>query len=141
MQGRFSGRLVTKEEERRLVEECKLAGPLLGGVGKRGDKSRLTLAKVVRGITTGDIRTHCEDRERKLMVRLFFSVQRFREGWHIRTHAVSHTKLHTLQAVAFQCLTCPARTLCSARSIFLNRNKRQFQQPLRMELQHVYDLC
>lgn len=28
-QGRFSGRLETKEDEKRLVEECKLLGPLL----------------------------------------------------------------------------------------------------------------
>ncbi|KAG2500889.1 hypothetical protein HYH03_001648 [Edaphochlamys debaryana] len=64
LQGRFSGRLTTKEDERRLAEECKLLGPLLGGVGKRGDKSRLTLAKIVRGIATGEVRRFCEDRER-----------------------------------------------------------------------------
>lgn len=64
LQGRFSGRLATKEDERRLAEECKVLGPLLGGVGKRGDKSRLTLAKIVRGIATGDIRRYCEERER-----------------------------------------------------------------------------
>ncbi|KAG2451527.1 hypothetical protein HYH02_004125 [Chlamydomonas schloesseri] len=64
LQGRFSGRLTTKEDERRLAEECKLLGPLLGGVGKRGDKSRLTLAKIVRGIATGEVRRFCEERER-----------------------------------------------------------------------------
>ncbi|KXZ55926.1 hypothetical protein GPECTOR_2g1477 [Gonium pectorale] len=66
LQGRFSGRLTTKEDERRLAEECKLLGPLLGGVGKRGDKSRLTLAKIVRGIATGDVRRFCEERERAI---------------------------------------------------------------------------
>lgn len=53
MQGRFSGRLPTKEDEKRLAEECRLLGPMLGGSGKRGDKSRLTLAKIVRGIASG----------------------------------------------------------------------------------------
>ncbi len=63
MQGRFSGRLATKEDEKRLAEECKLLAPLLGGVGKRGDRSRLTLAKIVRGIAKGDIRQYLEARE------------------------------------------------------------------------------
>lgn len=70
LQGRFSGRLTTKEDERRLAEECKLLGPLLGGVGKRGDKSRLTLAKIVRGIATGEVRRFCEERERGIGVSL-----------------------------------------------------------------------
>lgn len=35
----------------------------MGGVGKRGDRSRLTLAKIVRGIATGDVRRHLEGRE------------------------------------------------------------------------------
>ena len=69
LQGRFSGRLTTKEDERRLADECKLLGPLVGGVGKRGDKSRLTLAKIVRGIASGDIRRFCEERETALQVR------------------------------------------------------------------------
>lgn len=71
LQGRFSGRLTTKEDERRLAEECKLLGPLLGGVGKRGDKSRLTLAKIVRGVATGDVRRFCEERERAIAVRTY----------------------------------------------------------------------
>lgn len=68
LQGRFSGRLVSKEDEKRLAEECKLLGPLLGGVGKRGDKSRLTLAKIVRGIASGDVRKYCDERERTIAV-------------------------------------------------------------------------
>lgn len=40
MQGRFSGRLALKEDERKLVDECRLVGPLLGGAGQRGDKAR-----------------------------------------------------------------------------------------------------
>ena len=68
MQGRFSGRLETKQDEKRLAEECKLLGPLLGGSGKRGEKSRLTLAKIVRGIASGDVRRHCEAREAKIEV-------------------------------------------------------------------------
>lgn len=69
LQGRFSGRLATKEDEKRLVDECKLLGPLLGGVGKRGDGSRLTLAKIVRGIAAGEVRRYCEERERTMKVR------------------------------------------------------------------------
>ena len=68
MQGRFSGRLETKNDEKLLVEECKLVGPLLGGAGKRGDKTRQTLAKIVRGIAAGDIRQHCEAREAHIQV-------------------------------------------------------------------------
>lgn len=59
LKGRFSGRLETKEDEKRLTDECRLLGPLLGGVGKRGERSRLTLAKIVRGIASGDVRRHC----------------------------------------------------------------------------------
>ncbi|KAL0049652.1 hypothetical protein WJX82_006873 [Trebouxia sp. C0006] len=66
LQGRFSGRLETKADEKRLADECKLLGHLLGGVGKRGEKSRLTLAKIVRGIASGDVRKHCEAREQLL---------------------------------------------------------------------------
>ena len=69
LQGRFSGRLETKDDEKRLADECRLLGPLLGGVGKRGERSRLTLAKIVRGIAAGDVRRHCEERERALSVR------------------------------------------------------------------------
>ena len=68
LQGRFSGRLETKADEKRLADECKLLGHLLGGVGKRGEKSRLTLAKIVRGIASGEVRRHCEARENQLQV-------------------------------------------------------------------------
>ena len=68
LQGRFSGRLETKADEKRLADECKLLGHLLGGTGKRGEKSRLTLAKIVRGIANGDVRRHCEQREQLLQV-------------------------------------------------------------------------
>lgn len=68
LQGRFSGRLAMKEDERRLADECKLLGPLIGGMGKRGDRSRLTLAKIVRGIAEGSVRRFCEDREAQLRV-------------------------------------------------------------------------
>jgi hypothetical protein len=67
-QGRFSGRLETKDDERLLADECKLLGPLLGGSGKRGERARTTLAKIVRGIAAGDIRQHLEERERDLQV-------------------------------------------------------------------------
>lgn len=34
LEGRFSGRLPTKEDEKRLVDEVKALAPLLGGDGK-----------------------------------------------------------------------------------------------------------
>lgn len=68
MQGRFSGRLETKEDEKKLHDECKLLGPLVGGVGKRGEKNRMTLAKIVRAISSGDVRKHCEERENRIHV-------------------------------------------------------------------------
>lgn len=66
LKGRFSGRLETKDDEKLLADECKLLGPLLGGAGKNGDNSRLTLAKIVRGIAAGDVRRHCEEREMRI---------------------------------------------------------------------------
>lgn len=66
LQGRFSGRLETKEDEKRLQEECRLLGHLVGGVGKRGEKSRMTLAKIVRAIASGEVRKHCTDREQRI---------------------------------------------------------------------------
>ena len=68
LQGRFSGRLETKADEKRLADECKLLGHLLGGTGKRGEKSRLTLAKIVRGVANGDVRRYCEQREQLIQV-------------------------------------------------------------------------
>lgn len=65
LQGRFSGRLETKEHEKALVAECKLLGPLLGGRGKRGEQSRNTLAKIVRAMATGEIREYLELREKE----------------------------------------------------------------------------
>ena len=68
LQGRFSGRLETKSDEKRLADECRMLGPMLGGIGKRGEKSRLTLAKIVRGIASGQVRKFCEAREQKIQV-------------------------------------------------------------------------
>ena len=62
------GRLETKDDEKRLADECRLLGPLLGGTGKRGERCRLTLAKIVRGIASGEVRRYCEGRERLLRV-------------------------------------------------------------------------
>ena len=69
VQGRFSGRLETKDDERLLAEECKHVGALLGGVGKRGERARTTLAKIVRGIAAGDVRRFLESREVEMGVR------------------------------------------------------------------------
>lgn len=68
MQGRFSGRLETKADEAKVNLECKLLGPLVGGIGKRGEKSRMTLAKIVRGIASGEVRKFLEDREDRIRV-------------------------------------------------------------------------
>lgn len=67
LQGRFSGRLETKDDEKTLQEECRLLGPMVGGLGKRGEKSRMTLAKIVRAIATGEVRRHCQERENKIV--------------------------------------------------------------------------
>ena len=65
MQGRFSGRLETKEDEKRLAEECRRIGPLLGGAFS-GEMAMQTLAKIVRGIAAGDVRTFLEAQDREL---------------------------------------------------------------------------
>jgi hypothetical protein len=67
MQGRFSGRLGTKEDEKRLAAECRLVGPLLGGAS-RGEKSLHTLAKLVRAIAAGNVRAHLEAQEAERQV-------------------------------------------------------------------------
>lgn len=67
MQGRFSGRLGTKEDEKRLAAECRLIGPLLGGAA-RGEKSLHTLAKLVRAIAAGSVRAHLEAMEAERQV-------------------------------------------------------------------------
>jgi hypothetical protein len=67
MQGRFSGRLGTKEDEKRLAAECRLIGPLLGGAA-RGEKSLHTLAKLVRAIAAGQVRAHLEAQEAEIQV-------------------------------------------------------------------------
>ena len=67
MQGRFSGRLETKEDEKRLADECRLLGQYLSDAGS-GEKALQALAKIVRGIASGDVRRHMEARERELQV-------------------------------------------------------------------------
>lgn len=66
MQGRFSGRLETKEDEKRLADECRLLGPYL--CDPEGEQCLQTLAKIVRGIASGEVRAHVESRERELQV-------------------------------------------------------------------------
>ena len=68
MQGRFSGRLETKEDEKKLSDECRMLGPYLSEA-TMGEKSLQTLAKIVRGIASGEVRQHVEARERELQVR------------------------------------------------------------------------
>ena len=68
LQGRFSGRLQSRADEKKVADECRLLGPLLGGVGKRGERSRQTLAKIVRSIASGEVRLFCEEREAVIQV-------------------------------------------------------------------------
>ena len=86
LQGRFSGRLEAKTDEKRLADECRLLGPLLGGVGKRGERSRMTLAKIVRGIASGDVRSFCEDREGVIQVGFLSDLYELVHDW-ARTHS------------------------------------------------------
>ncbi len=75
MQGRFSGRLETKEDERRLADECRLLGPYLSGGPATGDKSLQTLAKIVRAIASGEVRQHIEAREREVQVSILVALE------------------------------------------------------------------
>ena len=68
-QGRFSGRLSSKEDEERLVEECGRLGPLLGGL-PGCDGACDTLSRIVRSIACSDLRRHLEGKERRFRVRL-----------------------------------------------------------------------
>jgi hypothetical protein len=54
MTGRFCGRLPTKEDEKRLVEECKLIGQYLND----DPFSMNTMATIIRGIAAGTVREH-----------------------------------------------------------------------------------
>ena len=58
MQGRFSGRLVSKDDERKLVEECRLLAPLLSN-----DGTLFTLPAIVRAMASGEVRAHLEQRK------------------------------------------------------------------------------
>ncbi len=66
-QGRFSGRLTSKEDEERLVLECALLGPLLGGL-PGCDGACDTLSRIVRSIACSDLRRHLEAKEGTLQV-------------------------------------------------------------------------
>lgn len=55
MRGRFSGRLPTKEDEKRLADECQLLAPYLSE-----DGSLCTLATIIRAMAAGSVRAHLE---------------------------------------------------------------------------------
>ena len=62
-QGRFSGRLVSKQDEVRLIEECQRLGPLLGGVsGGIEELKRTQLSQIVRAIASGEVYGHLQRR-------------------------------------------------------------------------------
>jgi len=56
MKGRFSGRLPTKEDEKRLVEECQMVSQYLSK-----DSSLCTLATIIRALASGEVRKHLEE--------------------------------------------------------------------------------
>ena len=55
MKGRFSGRLPTKQDEKRLADECQHLGQYLSE-----DGSLCTLPTIIRAIARGDVRLHLE---------------------------------------------------------------------------------
>ena len=60
-QGRFSGRLVSKQDEARLIEECQRLGPLLGGAsGGIEELKRTQLSQIVRAIASGEVCDHLQ---------------------------------------------------------------------------------
>ncbi len=62
-QGRFSGRLVSKQDEARLVGECQRLGPLLGGVsGGDEEQKRAQLSQIVRAIASGEVHDYLQRR-------------------------------------------------------------------------------
>ena len=62
-QGRFSGRLTSKEDEARLAAECAELAPLLGG-HPEGSR-RNTLSLIVRSIARGEVREFLERQQRE----------------------------------------------------------------------------
>jgi hypothetical protein len=60
MKGRFSGRLPTKEDEKRLVEECQMISQYLSN-----DSSLCTLATIISALADGQVRKHLEEVSKK----------------------------------------------------------------------------
>lgn len=58
MKGRFSGRLPTKDDERKLADECQLMAPLLSE-----DGSLCTLPTIIRAMATGSVRAFLEQQK------------------------------------------------------------------------------
>lgn len=69
MQGRFSGRLRRKADEKALVEQCRLLGPLLGGRPGAGNESMSHLSAIVRGVASGQVYHTLVAREALIAVR------------------------------------------------------------------------
>ena len=59
MKGRFSGRLPTKEDEKRLVDECKMVSFYL-----HPERRSYTVATLIRSIASGVLRAHLEGQAR-----------------------------------------------------------------------------
>lgn len=117
LQGRFSGRLATKDDEKRLNTECRLLGPLLGGVGKRGDGSRLTLAKIVRGIAAGEVRKFCEERERAIKVRGGWGLGGWLEAWRaINSTQGQVARPDLMLLLCYRCVWRPLLCVCVLRT-------------------------
>ena len=61
MTGRFCGRLPTKDDEKRLVKECRLIGQYLN----KDPTKMSTMATIIRGIASGKVRAHLEERAKE----------------------------------------------------------------------------
>ena len=60
MRGRFCGRLPSKEDEKKLVEECRLIRRYMHPDGKLN-----TVATIIRGVASGQVRKHFEAQARE----------------------------------------------------------------------------
>ena len=75
-QGRFSGRLKLKADEKVLMDRCRQLGPLLGGCPGTGGDSLSHLSAIVRGVASGQVYRMLHEREELIMVRVTYSFDR-----------------------------------------------------------------
>lgn len=68
LQGRFSGRLKFKADEKVLMDRCRQLSPLLGGCPGTGDDSMSHLSAIVRGVASGQVYRTLHEREELITV-------------------------------------------------------------------------